>query len=104
MQNVHWGGVRIAKVLAQARPLPEAGRARVRLRQNPYTDYLTMQQASLHDVLLAHEMDGKSLPREHGAPVRLVIPDMYGYKNVKWLKATNAVPSSGDTVLGGIGL
>ena len=57
----------------------------------PYTDYLTQQQASLHDVMLAYEMDGKPLPQEHGAPVRVVIPDMYGYKNVKWVKRITLV-------------
>ncbi len=36
--------------------------------------------------MLAYEMDGKPLRREHGAPVRLVIPEMYGYKNVKWVE------------------
>ncbi len=41
--------------------------------------------------MLAYEMDGKPLPREHGAPMRLVIPDMYGYKNVKWLAGINLV-------------
>ena len=96
VQNVHWGGVRIADVLAQARPLPEAGALEFVSAENPYTDYLTMQQASLHDVLLAYEMDGKPLPREHGAPVRLVIPDMYGYKNVKWLNAINVVQYAED--------
>jgi DMSO/TMAO reductase YedYZ molybdopterin-dependent catalytic subunit len=58
----------------------------------PYIDYLTRQEASLHDVMLAYEMDGKPLPREHGAPVRLIIPEMYGYKNVKWLQQINLVP------------
>jgi methionine sulfoxide reductase catalytic subunit len=37
-------------------------------------------------VMLAYEMDGKPLKREHGAPVRVVIPEMYGYKNVKWVE------------------
>jgi DMSO/TMAO reductase YedYZ molybdopterin-dependent catalytic subunit len=31
-------------------------------------------------------MDGRPLAREHGAPVRVVIPKMYGYKNVKWVE------------------
>jgi DMSO/TMAO reductase YedYZ molybdopterin-dependent catalytic subunit len=62
----------------------------------PYVDYLTLQQASLHDVLLAYEMDGKPLPREHGAPLRLVIPEMYGYKNVKWLRQISFVPRTAD--------
>ena len=51
----------------------------------PYEDSLTLQQALLPDVMLAYEMDGKPLSRPHGAPVRLVIPDMYGYKSVKWV-------------------
>jgi DMSO/TMAO reductase YedYZ molybdopterin-dependent catalytic subunit len=37
-------------------------------------------------------MDGRPLSRAHGAPLRLVIPEMYGYKNVKWLAAINLVP------------
>ena len=53
--------------------------------EQPYLDYLTMDQALLKDVMLAYAMDGKPLSREHGAPLRLVIPEMYGYKGVKWL-------------------
>ncbi len=46
--------------------------------------------------MLAYEMDGKPLPREHGAPVRLIIPEMYGYKNVKWLAKINLVAQAED--------
>ena len=51
----------------------------------PYQDSLTLEQALLPDVMLAYEMDGKPLSRPHGAPVRLVMPEMYGYKSVKWV-------------------
>ena len=54
-----------------------------------------MPQALLHDVMLAYEMDEKPLPRDHGAPLRLIIPDMYGYKNVKWLREINLVSQAG---------
>ena len=94
--NVRWGGVRIADVLARARPLPEAAALQFVSAERPYVDYLTVQQASLQDVMLAYEMDGKPLPREHGAPLRLVIPEMYGYKNVKWLSQVNLVPAVED--------
>ena len=40
--------------------------------------------------MLAYEMDGKPLAREHGAPVRVVIPEMYGYKGVKWVERITA--------------
>jgi DMSO/TMAO reductase YedYZ molybdopterin-dependent catalytic subunit len=54
--------------------------------EHPYVDTLTLAQAGFADAMLAYEMDGKPLRREHGAPVRVVIPEMYGYKNVKWVE------------------
>jgi DMSO/TMAO reductase YedYZ molybdopterin-dependent catalytic subunit len=96
VENVHWAGVRLADVFALARPLPQAGALQFVSAEKPYIDSLTMQQALLHDVMLAYEMDGKPLRREHGAPVRLVIPEMYGYKNVKWLERINLVPQAED--------
>jgi DMSO/TMAO reductase YedYZ molybdopterin-dependent catalytic subunit len=42
-------------------------------------------------VLLAFELDGAPLRREHGAPVRVVMPEMYGYKNVKWVAKIDVV-------------
>jgi DMSO/TMAO reductase YedYZ molybdopterin-dependent catalytic subunit len=96
VQNVHWAGVRLADVFSLAKPAPEAGALQFVSAEIPYVDYLSMQQALLHDVMLAYEMDGKPLPREHGAPVRLVIPEMYGYKNVKWLAGVNLVTQPAD--------
>jgi DMSO/TMAO reductase YedYZ molybdopterin-dependent catalytic subunit len=92
VKNVHWAGVRMHDVLAAAKPDSSAHALQFVSMEVPYIDYLTLKQASLHDVMLAYEMDGKPLPREHGAPVRLVIPEMYGYKNVKWLTEINLVP------------
>ncbi len=94
VRNVHWAGVRIQDVLAAARPLPSAHALQFVSMEYPYVDYLTLEQASLHNVMLAYEMDGKPLLREHGAPVRLVIPEMYGYKNVKWLERIDLVPQA----------
>jgi DMSO/TMAO reductase YedYZ molybdopterin-dependent catalytic subunit len=94
VQNVHWGGVRLDDVLGPARPRASGRALRFVSMEVPYVDYLTVPQASLRDVMLAYEMDGKPLAREHGAPVRLVIPEMYGYKNVKWLQGIDVVPEA----------
>jgi DMSO/TMAO reductase YedYZ molybdopterin-dependent catalytic subunit len=96
VHGVRWGGVRLRDVLGPAGPKPHAGALRFVSAERPYDDYLSLGQAALPDVLLAYEMDGKPLPREHGAPVRLVIPDMYGYKNVKWLAGIELVPAAGS--------
>ena len=64
---------------------PEAHALTFVSAEEPYTDSLTLEQARLPQVMLAYEMDGKPLSRAHGAPVRVVIPEMYGYKNTKWV-------------------
>jgi DMSO/TMAO reductase YedYZ molybdopterin-dependent catalytic subunit len=96
VRNVHWAGVRLEDVLGPARPLASAHGLRFTSAEQPYVDSLTRAQAGLADVLLAYELDGKPLPREHGAPVRLVIPEMYGYKNVKWVERIDLVPKAED--------
>jgi DMSO/TMAO reductase YedYZ molybdopterin-dependent catalytic subunit len=95
VNNVRWGGVRFRDLLAKAGPLPGAHAAHFISAEKPYDDYLELSQLSLPDVLLAYEMDGQPLPHEHGAPVRVVIPDMYGYKNVKWVEQITLVPQQG---------
>jgi DMSO/TMAO reductase YedYZ molybdopterin-dependent catalytic subunit len=89
--GVHWRGVRFKDLLAKAGPLPHAHALQFVSAEQPYVDYLTLDQANLPHVMLAWEMDGKPLLREHGAPVRVVIPEMYGYKNVKWVAEVNLV-------------
>jgi len=96
VQNVRWGGVRLSDVFAHANPLSQAHALQFVSAEVPYVDYLTLGQSQLRDVMLAYEMDGKPLPQEHGAPLRLIIPEMYGYKNVKWLKGINLVGAAGD--------
>jgi DMSO/TMAO reductase YedYZ molybdopterin-dependent catalytic subunit len=86
VSNVHWRGVRFRDLLAAAQPHLEAQVLTFTSAEKPYVDTLTRQQAQLADVMLAYEIDGKPLAREHGAPVRVVIPDMYGYKGVKWVE------------------
>jgi len=85
VSNVHWAGVRIADLLESAGATSSVSALRFVSAEKPYEDSLTLKQALLPDVMLAYEMDGGPIPRPHGAPVRLVMPEMYGYKNVKWV-------------------
>jgi DMSO/TMAO reductase YedYZ molybdopterin-dependent catalytic subunit len=96
VQNVRWTGVRLTDLFARVRPQAKALGVTFVSAEVPYVDALTIQQASLPDVLLAYEMNGKPLPREHGAPVRLVMPEMYGYKSVKWVQRIELAEVAGD--------
>jgi DMSO/TMAO reductase YedYZ molybdopterin-dependent catalytic subunit len=54
-----------------------------------YERSLTLEDAA--GALLAYEMNGVSLPPQHGFPLRLVVPGWYGMTNVKWLAEITAV-------------
>ena len=56
-----------------------------------YQRSLTIADAMREEVLLAYKMNGSSLPPQHGAPLRLIVPGWYGMTSVKWLTAITAV-------------
>ncbi len=49
----------------------------------PYTESLTMEEAMHPLTMIATGMYGKDLPKQNGAPLRLVVPWKYGFKNIK---------------------
>lgn len=103
VQHVHWAGVRFADLLALAEPKPAAKAIRFVSMEEPYTDSLTIRQALLPEVMLAYELGGEPLSRPHGAPARLVIPEMYGYKGVKWLQRLELVATQPTGYWEGLG-
>ncbi|MGQ0846383.1 MAG: molybdopterin-dependent oxidoreductase [Sporichthyaceae bacterium] len=46
---------------------------------------LTVEQARTSDALLVYAMNGEPLPRQHGYPLRVVVPSWYSVTSVKWL-------------------
>ena len=50
-----------------------------------YDDSIPLTRAMQDDVMLAFLMNGEKLPKEHGFPLRLLVPGLYGIKNVKWI-------------------
>ena len=51
-----------------------------------YSSNIPIQEALKENVLLAHGSSDQNLPREHGAPLRALVPDRYFYKSVKWIE------------------
>lgn len=54
------------------------------------------QPQELVEPLLVTHMNGEPLTAEHGAPVRLIIHDSFGYKNVKWIGRVEATDDDRD--------
>lgn len=79
-----WTGVRVADVLEEAGVRPEATHAVVS-GHPAYSANLALEDLLADDVLLAWAHDGQPLAREHGGPLRLVVPHLYGWKSVKWV-------------------
>ena len=81
----HWEGVRLADFLAVVQPRAKAGYVLLASADGSYTESLSLDQAQLPDVLLGYKLNGSALSAEQGFPLRLVIPDMYGFKYIKWV-------------------
>jgi DMSO/TMAO reductase YedYZ molybdopterin-dependent catalytic subunit len=86
-----WRGVRLWDVIQASNPKPGATALRFLCMDNAYSESLTFEQAKKSDVLLAYGLNGRSLSREQGRPLRLVVPGMYGYKFAKWVNRIEVV-------------
>ncbi|MCC3375149.1 molybdopterin-dependent oxidoreductase [Cohnella sp. REN36] len=80
-----WEGIPLAELLRAAGVKPEARFVKFYSGDGEYTDALSLEQANMDDVIVALLHDGKPIHRDYGGPVRLVVPQMYAYKSVKWL-------------------
>ena len=56
-----------------------------------YTDSIPVERAMAGDVLIAYKMNGATLPPGHGYPARIIVPGVYGMKQVQWLTAIELV-------------
>lgn len=84
--DMDWQGVRVRDVLEMAGPLSNANYVTMH-GYDGYTTNLPLEALLDEDVLIAHSVLGAPLTREHGGPVRMVVPKRYAWKGAKWLKA-----------------
>ncbi|MEV8511187.1 molybdopterin-dependent oxidoreductase [Dactylosporangium sp. NPDC051484] len=84
--NAKWQGVRVADLLDEARPKPGADQVVSRSIDGFTAGTPTAVLRDGRDAMLAIAMNGEPLPIEHGFPVRMVVPGLYGYVSAtKWL-------------------
>jgi DMSO/TMAO reductase YedYZ molybdopterin-dependent catalytic subunit len=80
-----WKGVLFTEVLKRVK-LRAGAEHVLLLAEEGYTANVPLQDLERPDVLFAFEHDGEPLPAEHGGPLRLVVPQLYAWKSVKWVR------------------
>jgi len=88
--NCAWNGTRLADLLAQAVVRPDSQRV-VLHGADGYVDSIALTDALAPTTLVVFGIDNESLTVPHGYPVRLIVPNIYGMKNVKWLQKIEVV-------------
>lgn len=86
----HWRGVSSRTVLDLVKPKPEA-RHVIFHSYDGYTTNVRLSVFGEGNVLLAHSWENHPLTREHGGPVRVVVPDWYFWKSAKWVNRIELV-------------
>jgi len=81
-----WEGVRVSALMKLVTLKPQARFVLVHC-DGGYTTNLSLAEFLDEDVMLANRHDGKDLQPDHGWPVRLVVPKLYGWKSAKWVRA-----------------
>ncbi len=90
MSNAIWTGVPMARLLDEAGV--KKGAVEVRLHgADGYTDTFAIDKAMESTTLVAYRMNNEEIPQRHGYPVRLIVPGLFGEKNVKWVTGIEVV-------------
>ncbi|MEE2828692.1 MAG: molybdopterin-dependent oxidoreductase, partial [Myxococcota bacterium] len=98
--NAVWTGVPLARVLEGVGVKPSAKRVRIH-GEDGFTTSLRLshlEDRGGRPTLLAFAINGQPMEHNRGGPVRLVVPDRYGFKNIKWIR--RAVFTADDSVWG----
>jgi len=91
ISNARWRGVRMREVLMRAGgPGPKAVKVAFRCADG-YSESIPIGEAMNATTLLVYEMNGEALPTNHGFPLRLLIPGLFGMKNPKWITRLEVV-------------
>src|SRR5829696_662844 len=88
--TAEWTGLPLRELLEEAGVDPKTVDIVFRAADG-YDDSIPLAQAMHPTTLLVTGMNGEPLPPDHGFPARLIVPPIYGMKNVKWVERIEAV-------------
>ena len=82
--GIEWAGFKYLDLEKLVKPKTEA-RFVIQYGLDDYSTNVPIEDLRHENVLFAYELHGKPLPQEHGWPLRLIIPGLYGWKGSKFL-------------------
>ncbi|MEN3034573.1 MAG: sulfite oxidase-like oxidoreductase [Aquificaceae bacterium] len=88
VKDINWKGIKVSRLLEIAKPMPQARFVFVRCLEG-YTTNMPLEY--FQDGILALYMNGEVIPREHGFPLRLVVPKLYAWKSAKYVKSVELI-------------
>ena len=88
--TAEWTGLPLRSLLEEAEVDPAAVDV-VFYAADGYDDSIPLMQAMHPTTMLVTGMNGEPLTPDHGFPARLIVPPIYGMKNVKWVERIEAV-------------
>jgi len=83
--DVRWEGVPFSEIMKLTGRKTEAKYVMVHAEHN-YTSNVPLDDLMRPTTLFALKHNGEPLPPEHGYPLRLVVPHLYAWKSVKWVR------------------
>lgn len=89
--GMSWVGVRLLDLAALVQPKDTATHI-LCYGYDDYTTNISLEEGLKPDVLIAHTVDGKPLPKEHGGPARMITPQLYAWKGSKWINRIQFLP------------
>ena len=95
ISNSRWTGVSFDELLDEAGLAPEAVAVRARCADG-YYEVIALEDIVGRDAMIAIGMNGRLLSRGHGYPARMLFPNHYGMRNVKWLNELELIDSYPD--------
>lgn len=85
MLDNDWQGVSFRHLLQVVQPHPSAKYVLFE-SYDDYTTNLPLSVCDDEDVVLATHWNGRPLSKDHGGPVRMIVPKRYAWKGAKWIK------------------
>ncbi len=95
--NARWRGVPLKQVLSPVLGDSRSGHTVMFRALDGFYSSVSIERCLSDDSFIAYEMNGEPIPPAHGFPARVILPDLYGMKQPRWLGSIELVESAEAT-------